>query len=63
VGAAGGTVVLPLVGTATGAVGGAVFGATLGVVRGATLATIWTAADCGAGGSFRKWWIEVQQRT
>ncbi len=45
-GAAGGTIVLPGIGTATGAVGGTVFGAAGGAVSGAFGAALWSTADC-----------------
>ena len=45
-GAAGGTILLPGVGTATGAVGGGIFGMAKGAVVGTIGATLWAAADC-----------------
>lgn len=46
IGAAGGTVAFPGLGTATGAVGGAVFGGAAGALKGAVGGAIWAAADC-----------------
>lgn len=46
IGAAGGTVLLPLVGTATGAVGGAVFGGAKGAIQGAIVGVFWTLTNC-----------------
>lgn len=45
-GAGGGTVVLPGVGTATGAVGGGIFGMAVGAVTGTMGAIFWAAEDC-----------------
>ena len=53
-GATGGTVVLPGIGTATGAVGGAVFGAAGGAVIGALGGAFWTARNCGGGGALKE---------
>ena len=45
-GAAGGTIILPGIGSATGGVGGAVLGAAGGAVIGAIGGTFWASADC-----------------
>jgi hypothetical protein len=60
-GATGGTVVLPFIATATGAVGGAVLGAAGGAVLGALGGGFWAARSCG-GGRALKTWIELAQR-
>jgi hypothetical protein len=57
----GGTLVIPFIGTATGAVGGAVFGAAGGAVLCALGGAFWTARSCG-GGRALKTWIEKAKR-
>ena len=53
IGGTGWTVVLPGIGSATGAVGGAVFGAAGGAISGGIITTFFSAADCATqcGGS------------
>lgn len=46
IGATGGTVVLPGIGTATGAVGGGAFGAAGGAISGGIIAAFFSVADC-----------------
>lgn len=58
-GATGGTVVLPGIGTVTGAVGGAVFGAAGGAVIGALGGAFWTARNCGGGGALKQFLEEA----
>lgn len=53
-GATGGTIVLPGIGSATGAVGGAVFGAAGGAVLGSVGGALWTVRNCGGGTAIRE---------